>query len=147
MDKISGAVMEGWVRYINAAPIYITSEEFPVSSVRKMVRALNNGDDAAIALDGPRGPRRIAKRGAYWVALNSNAQIRAVGVAVNHAFRLPRWDKHLIPFPRAKIAITVSEDLRPRLNDSRDALNDKVLESVISEMQEHSRQRLYSQGK
>jgi len=54
-----------------------------VSGLREMVRALKAGDDAAFAVDGPRGPRHVVQIGAVEAARLAGAPIVPVAFAAS----------------------------------------------------------------
>ncbi len=60
-----------------------------------------------ITLDGSKGPRRYCKPGAIMVARMAGVPIVPFGFAARRAWRLPSWDRHLLPRPFSKVVITV----------------------------------------
>jgi len=72
-----------------------------------------------ITLDGSKGPRRYCKPGAIMVARMADVPIVPLGFAARRAWRLPSWDRHLIPWPFSKVVITVGNPYTvPRQMDS-----------------------------
>lgn len=67
------------------------------------------GARAAIAVDGPRGPYRVAKPGAVLLAQKSAAAVLPVGIAYSRVRRLKNWDQFEIPFPWSRVALVVGE--------------------------------------
>jgi lysophospholipid acyltransferase (LPLAT)-like uncharacterized protein len=116
---LGASTMRGWLERLDVAPISIIPGT-EASALRRMVTALRNGVDAMVAMDGPAGPRRVARKGIFSLAVHTNVKIRAIGVAVWPAVRLPRWDRHLIPLPMARVTVVFSSDLRPRLAGDAD---------------------------
>lgn len=79
---------------------------------RGLRRALGNGALALVAVDGPRGPARLASAGAPWLAQVAGAPLWPVGVAVRHGRRLRRpWDRYLLPLPLTRVVVWVGEPL------------------------------------
>ncbi len=82
------------------------------------------GDDGAMAgkrfaligmaLDGPRGPRRVPKPGSLWLAQRYSLPVIPVAVEARRAFRLGTWDRTLIPWPFSRVEIHLGETLHPR---------------------------------
>lgn len=68
-----------------------------------------------MALDGPRGPRRIPKPGSLWLAQRYSLPLIPVAVEARRAFRLGTWDRTLIPWPFSRVDIRLGEALHPRL--------------------------------
>jgi lysophospholipid acyltransferase (LPLAT)-like uncharacterized protein len=78
-------------------------------ALRRMVRVLRAGGEVAIAADGPRGPRRIAKPGAAFVAARSGAVIVPVAAGAAPCIRLRSWDRLLLPAPFARVRVVYGE--------------------------------------
>jgi lysophospholipid acyltransferase (LPLAT)-like uncharacterized protein len=76
-----------------------------VAGLLGLARTLKRGGQVAIAVDGPRGPRYVAKAGALAVARNCQAAIVAVAAAAVPAWRARSWDGFLVPAPGARIRV------------------------------------------
>lgn len=59
----------------------------------------------AVALDGPRGPRCVAKPGAAWLSKASGHPILPFHAESSRGWNLRNWDRTQIPAPGAKIAL------------------------------------------
>lgn len=71
-----------------------------------LVRAVKRGAAAAIAVDGPRGPRGVVKPGALFVARATRGVVVPVACAASRCLRLRRsWDHFAIPAPWSRVAI------------------------------------------
>jgi len=75
------------------------------SEVKHLLKALESGNCAGMALDGPKGPALAAKPGAKWLAEKTEVPLVIVCVKYSKAFRLKSWDKTFIPLPFSKIYI------------------------------------------
>ena len=75
------------------------------SAVRYLLAALKERRSAGMALDGPKGPALVAKKGAAWLSERANAPLLLVNVKYSCAFRLKSWDKTFIPLPFSKVTI------------------------------------------
>lgn len=73
--------------------------------LRRLVRSLRSGTDAAVTPDGPRGPARVAKPGAVAAARHSGASIVPIGVVASSSWRARSWDGFLVPRPFAKVRL------------------------------------------
>jgi lysophospholipid acyltransferase (LPLAT)-like uncharacterized protein len=85
------------------------------SSTRGGVRALlgmhteiEAGRSVAFTIDGPRGPRYIAKPGPVLLARNVRLPVIAFHCAVERAWTLNSWDRFLIPKPFSRVVLRVS---------------------------------------
>ena len=75
----------------------------------EMVCCLRNGVDTALTIDGPRGPRFVAKRGSVILARASGAAILCFHVAVRSAYIFRKtWDQTQFPYPFSKAAVFIA---------------------------------------
>jgi lysophospholipid acyltransferase (LPLAT)-like uncharacterized protein len=87
------------------------------SSTRGGVRALlslarmmkNELIHACITIDGPTGPRHVAKEGGLFLANRTNGRIIPVRIFMKNALRLPTWDRFQLPLPFSKVVIRFGE--------------------------------------
>lgn len=70
-----------------------------------MNQLLSGGRAVAFTIDGPRGPRYVAKKGPVMLARLSGIPISAFYVAVERAWVLNTWDKLVIPKPFSRIYV------------------------------------------
>lgn len=77
--------------------------------------SLQNGRSVVITMDGPRGPRRLAKSGIQRMSLSLNKQIWVISVNAPNSIRLKSWDKMLLPLPFSRVEV-VFEAFGPTSN-------------------------------
>jgi lysophospholipid acyltransferase (LPLAT)-like uncharacterized protein len=99
--KRLAAVLERW----NYPLIRGSSTKGSENVLKESVDRLDKGATVAITPDGPRGPRREAKRGVALIALRAHVPIVPVAVDVRWAVRLLSWDRFALPLPFAGIDI------------------------------------------
>jgi len=99
------------------------------SSTRGGVRALlgmhtviEDGRTAAFTIDGPKGPRYVAKPGAVLLARNTQTPLVAFHLAVQKAWLLHSWDRLIIPKPFSKVTLHISRQMTIPSDASRDDL-------------------------
>lgn len=111
-------------------------------AARGLLRALAGDEIVVLAVDGPRGPRGVAKAGAGFLAARSGAPIHPVGVAVGGGRRLRRaWDRYLLPLPFTRAVVWVGEALRPHSAESPQAFAER-LGAAIAECNRRARREL-----
>jgi lysophospholipid acyltransferase (LPLAT)-like uncharacterized protein len=88
------------------------------SSTRGGARALlemrdlvDAGHTVAFTIDGPRGPKYVAKPGPVLLARSTQKPMLALHFAVDRAWVLPSWDAFLIPKPFARVLVRISRYL------------------------------------
>ena len=97
----------------------------------EMIRCLRRGTDTAFTIDGPRGPRYVAKGGAALVSRATGAAVLCFHIAVRHAHVFEKsWDHHQIPYPFSRAAVLIG----PPIVAPKDA-DDRAMEEVQSRIQ------------
>ena len=126
---LAGAAMQGWLKGngMTAVQLPQDGQGNAATGLKCMALALKEGHTIGIALDGPRGPSRVVRPGALWLARLSGMPLVVIGAATRPAIRYPRWDRHLIPLPGAPIALVYGE---PIFIDRRAEIDDALLAQV-----------------
>jgi lysophospholipid acyltransferase (LPLAT)-like uncharacterized protein len=74
-----------------------------------MVRAIQRGHDTAFTIDGPRGPRYVAKAGAVMLAKASGAPILCFHIRPSRSWTFAKsWDRTEIPRPFSRTVIFIA---------------------------------------
>lgn len=75
----------------------------------EMIRCLRRGEDTAFTIDGPRGPRFVAKSGAVMLSRATGASTLCFHIALAHAHVFEKsWDQHQIPYPFSRAAVFIA---------------------------------------
>lgn len=74
-------------------------------ALAEMAREIRAGNDCAFTIDGPRGPRYVAKQGPVLLARKTGAAIFCFHISMKHKIQLKSWDEFQIPLPftRARV--------------------------------------------
>ena len=64
-----------------------------------MVQEVRNGNDVGFTIDGPRGPRYVAKQGPAILARKTGAAIFCFHVALKSKIQFNSWDHFQVPYP------------------------------------------------
>lgn len=102
-----------------------------------MARRIDEGRDCAFTIDGPRGPRYVAKPGPVMLARKTGAPIMVFHIGVDRGTTFEKtWDHFLLPMPFARAVILfaapifVPKDASVELMDAKHAEMQKELERV-----------------
>jgi lysophospholipid acyltransferase (LPLAT)-like uncharacterized protein len=96
-----------------------------------MARRLDEGVDCAFTIDGPRGPRYVAKPGPVMLARKTGCPIMVFHIGVDRGKTFMRtWDHFLLPAPFARAAILFA----PPIYVPKDA-SSEVMGAKHAEMQ------------
>ncbi len=74
-------------------------------------RDMAAGRPAALTLDGPRGPARVAQPGAVWLASATQNPIVPFHVEAASYWTVNSWDRHQVPKPGSDIALAIGAPL------------------------------------
>jgi lysophospholipid acyltransferase (LPLAT)-like uncharacterized protein len=109
VDGEAGAML---VRSMGAAAIRGSSTYTGARALRDYYQALmKDGLSPAITPDGPRGPVWKAKPGAILLSQMSARPIVPMAYAASRAWHL-QWDRFVLPWPLARVAIVIGEPLQ-----------------------------------
>ncbi|HEX8559562.1 MAG TPA: lysophospholipid acyltransferase family protein [Pyrinomonadaceae bacterium] len=83
-----------------------SSSRGAVGALVELARLVRGGCPAGFSIDGPRGPRRVAKMGAVLLAKKTGQPVLAFGVNAERCWRLPSWDRMQIPRPFSRVTVS-----------------------------------------
>ena len=86
-------------------PVRGSSSRGGQRALLEMNNLLAEGHACAFTIDGPRGPRYVAKKGPVLLARMSGIAITGFYVAVERAWVLKTWDALMIPKPFSRIYV------------------------------------------
>jgi hypothetical protein len=78
-----------------------------IQAARELFKELRSGNDVGISPDGPSGPLYSFQPGAIAIARKAKVPLLLSIVNCRHARRLKTWDRHMVPWPFARIELTV----------------------------------------
>jgi lysophospholipid acyltransferase (LPLAT)-like uncharacterized protein len=118
------------IRCFGYVPVRGSSSRGGQRGLLELDSFVKNGGGAAFTIDGPRGPRFVAKRGPVLLARTTGVPITAFYVAMENAWVLNSWDAMMIPKPFSRSYIRVARKIFVPL-DATDA----QLDAAHREMQ------------
>ncbi len=135
-----GALIAGFAEKLGVIPIRGSSSSGGAEALRGMKKFLTEPGarfrKVASVLDGPRGPRCVAKRGMIALAKETGKPMIPIVVSAHPALTLKKtWDKSLIPLPFSRVIIMLgqpwhvpadinSEDIETMRQEFEDTLNE-----------------------
>ncbi|HEX3250740.1 MAG TPA: lysophospholipid acyltransferase family protein [Pyrinomonadaceae bacterium] len=107
-----------------------------VGAVVEMARLMRAGCTTAFTIDGPKGPRYVAKMGAVLLAKKTGHPILPVTMAVDRYWMLPSWDLFQIPKPFTRARVYVAPPIYVPADADEEMLNAKrdELQRVLDEL-------------
>jgi len=109
-------------------------------ALRQLVRQARAGASAAIAPDGPRGPRHRAQAGIIALARLAGRPILPVAVAASWKVEFRSWDRFLLPLPGSRLIVAYGEPVVVPADADADVMEQKrqELESVLLKLTEEA---------
>ena len=100
-------------------------------AIVEMIRLMRNGSPAAFTIDGPKGPRYVAKMGAVLLAKKTGNPILPFTISANRFWEAKKsWDRSQVPKPFARARVLIA----PPIYVPADA-DDALLEAKRDELQ------------
>ena len=128
--SLDGEYIARVIQRFGFVPIRGSSTRGGHRALLEMQTFVNDGGGVAFTIDGPRGPRYVAKRGPVYLAKATGIAITPFYVAVSKKWVFHSWDQFVIPVPFSRAIVQVA----PRIHVPRDA-DEAMLESKYQEMQ------------
>ncbi|MEJ2108672.1 MAG: lysophospholipid acyltransferase family protein [Acidobacteriota bacterium] len=104
-------------------------------AVVELLRSLRNNRDVFVTLDGPRGPRYVAKPGAAYIARKAGCPILPFTISVENKWIMSSWDGFIVPKPFSKArvyigpSIAVPEDAdEPSMEQIQRCIQDSLID-------------------
>jgi lysophospholipid acyltransferase (LPLAT)-like uncharacterized protein len=106
-------------------------------ALAEMAKCLKDGLDTAFTIDGPRGPRFVAKRGSVLLSKATGAAILCFHVAPEkaHVFK-KSWDMNQIPYPFTRAAVFIAPPIvvPPQADIREQAEKIKEVQTVLDDL-------------
>lgn len=88
-----------------------SSSRAGLRALGEMARNIRDGRDVAFTVDGPRGPRHVAKQGPVILARKTGAGILCFHIALARKLELGSWDGFQIPCPFTRARVLIAPPL------------------------------------
>jgi lysophospholipid acyltransferase (LPLAT)-like uncharacterized protein len=105
----------------------------------EVLRALKTGRDVGITIDGPRGPRYIAKPGAAYLARKSGSPVVPFCISANRKWVLRSWDHFQVPKPFSRIVVLIGKPIYVDPGTDREEM--QIVEAQIQHSLDELRER------
>lgn len=99
-----------------------------VGALVELTRLVRAGCPAGFSIDGPRGPRHVAKMGALLLAKKTGQPVLPFGVNAERFWRLPSWDGLQIPKPFTRVGVRFAPPIHVPADADDAALEEKRVE-------------------
>src|ERR1700731_3900810 len=110
-DSFDGEWTGRIIRKFGFVKVRGSSSRGAVRALLSMRRELEQGWAVAFTIDGPRGPRFVAKPGPVLLARATGAPMVAFPIALENPWVLNTWDRSMIPKPFSRALMRVSRQI------------------------------------
>jgi lysophospholipid acyltransferase (LPLAT)-like uncharacterized protein len=110
-DSFDGEWTGRIIRKFGFVKVRGSSSRGAVRALLGMRREIEQGATVAFTIDGPRGPRFVAKPGPVVLARATGAPMVAFHIAMENAWILNTWDRVMIPKPFSRALLRVSREM------------------------------------
>ncbi|MDY4011100.1 MAG: lysophospholipid acyltransferase family protein [Fusobacterium gastrosuis] len=108
-----------------------SSDKKSVSSTISLLKYLKKGYSMGTPLDGPKGPRKKAKKGLLYLAQKSGTALIPLGVAYEKKWIFEKtWDKFEMPKPFSNICIFLGNEINLKEDEDIDKFAEKIEEKI-----------------
>lgn len=129
-QSFDGEYIARFIQRFGYGAVRGSSTRGAVGALVELTRLVRAGCPAGFSIDGPRGPRHVAKMGALLLAKKTGQPVLPLGVNAERCWRLPSWDALQIPKPFARVSVSFA----PPIHVPPDA-DDDALEAKRAELQ------------
>lgn len=115
-----------------------------VGALLGMHDVIARGKIAVFTIDGPRGPRHIAKPGPILLSKNTQRPVYCAHVALENKWRLKSWDKMMIPKPFTRAYARVSRPIMvpPEADENTMARLQSEMQRGLERVMEHAEAKM-----
>ena len=103
--SFDGEYIARFIQRVGYGAVRGSSSRGAVGALVELTRLVQSGCPAAFSIDGPRGPRRVAKMGAVLLAKKTGQPVLAFGVNAARFWSLKSWDRMQIPKPFSRVTV------------------------------------------
>ena len=108
-----GDLLAGFAERLGVIPIRASSSQGGRKALREMIKFIRNpglgSGKAATVLDGPRGPRCVAKIGMIVLAMKAGVPLLPIMMSARRAITFRKaWDRTVLPLPFSKVIVMYS---------------------------------------
>jgi lysophospholipid acyltransferase (LPLAT)-like uncharacterized protein len=110
-DSFDGEYTGRIIRKFGFVKIRGSSSKRAVRALLEMRRAAEDGWKVAFTIDGPRGPRYVAKPGPVTLARATGVPMAVFHIAIDRTWYLKTWDRSMVPKPFSRALVRISRKI------------------------------------
>jgi lysophospholipid acyltransferase (LPLAT)-like uncharacterized protein len=105
-------------------------------AVVTMLHEIRRNRDVAFSIDGPKGPRYVAKPGAVWIAAKSGAAIFPFHMSPERKWVINSWDQFHIPKPFSRVLVLMGTPIyvKQHADEKEFDQSQRILQNSLEDM-------------
>ena len=113
-----------------------------VGALVKMIRLMKDGLPAGFSIDGPKGPKYVAKSGACMLAKKTGNPVMPFIIESEKYWEIGSWDRLQIPKPFSRAKVIIDEPIYVEKNAGEEEIEEsrKLLQTKLDELVELGKQ-------
>src|SRR5215218_8880741 len=110
-QSFDGEYIARFIQRLGYGAVRGSSTRGGVGALVELTRLVRRGCPAGFSIDGPRGPRHVAKMGAVLLAKKTGQPVLPFGVNAERFWSLGSWDRMQIPKPFSRVRVRFAPPL------------------------------------
>lgn len=111
-QSFDGEYIARFIQRLGYGAVRGSSTRGGVGALVELTRLVRRGCPAGFSIDGPRGPRHVAKMGAVLLAKKTGQPVLPFGVNAERYWSLKSWDRMQIPKPFSRVRVRFAPPIR-----------------------------------
>src|SRR5919112_2839000 len=111
-QSFDGEYIARFIQRLGYGAVRGSSTRGGVGALVELARLVRKGCPAGFSIDGPRGPRHVAKLGAVLLAKKTGQAVLPFGVNAERFWSLKSWDRMQIPKPFSRVRVRFAPPVR-----------------------------------
>lgn len=124
-QSFDGEYIARFIQRFGYGAVRGSSTRGATGAVIEMARLMRAGKLAAFTIDGPKGPRYVAKMGAVLLAKKTGFPVLPFTVNADKYWEIPSWDRLQIPRPFTRVRVIIGNQIPVSPDASDDVLQQK----------------------
>lgn len=127
-QSFDGEYIARFIRRFGYGAVRGSSTRGGVSALVELIRVMRAGLPAAFSIDGPKGPKYVAKAGACVLAKKTGNPMMPFVVETENYWEIKSWDRLQIPKPFSRVRVFIGEPIYVSKDADEAEIENKRLE-------------------
>lgn len=135
-QSFDGEYIARFIQRMGFGAVRGSSTRGGVGALVELTRLVRRGCPAGFSIDGPRGPRHVAKMGALLLAKKTGQPVLPFGVNAERFWSLKSWDRMQIPKPFSRVRVRFAPPIfvAPDADEAALAVARRELQRALEEV-------------